>query len=46
MRISKCNALLLLIVTILALASIGCNTAHGFGEDMSAAGKGIQNGTK
>ncbi len=34
-------------VTALALvAGMGCNTAHGFGKDVSNAGQGIQNGTK
>ena len=34
------------ITTLLAIAGIGCNTAHGFGKDMQKAGEGIQNGTK
>jgi predicted small secreted protein len=37
---------LLCITTLLAIVSMGCNTAHGFGEDMQNAGEGIQNGTK
>jgi len=28
------------------LVGTGCNTAHGFGKDVSHAGQGIQNGTK
>jgi predicted small secreted protein len=28
------------------LVGMGCNTAHGFGKDVSNAGQGIQNGTK
>jgi len=38
--------LLFLATTILAIAGIGCNTAHGFGKDMEKAGEGIQDGTK
>ena len=37
---------LLIVTTLLAIAGIGCNTAHGFGKDVSNAGQGIQNGTK
>lgn len=37
---------ILLVGTLLAIVGIGCNTAHGFGKDMSNAGEGIQNGTK
>ena len=37
---------LLCVVTVLAIVGMGCNTAHGFGKDVSAAGQGIQNGTK
>ena len=39
-------ALLLSITSLLAIASQGCNTAHGFGQDMEKAGEKIQNGTK
>jgi predicted small secreted protein len=38
--------LLFLATTLLAIVGVGCNTAHGFGEDMQKAGEGIQNGTK
>lgn len=31
---------------LVALISTGCNTANGFGKDVSNAGQGIQNGTK
>ena len=37
---------LFFVTALLAVVGIGCNTAHGFGKDMSAAGQGIQNGTK
>jgi predicted small secreted protein len=37
---------LLCVATVLAIVGMGCNTAHGFGKDVSAAGQGIQNGTK
>ena len=37
---------LLFIVALVAIVGVGCNTANGFGKDMSAAGQGIQNGTK
>ncbi|HTL59827.1 MAG TPA: entericidin A/B family lipoprotein [Candidatus Limnocylindrales bacterium] len=37
---------LLCVTTLLAIAGVGCNTAHGFGKDVQNAGQGIQNGTK
>jgi predicted small secreted protein len=37
---------LLFVTALLAVASIGCNTAHGFGKDMEKAGDKIQEGTK
>lgn len=37
---------LLCITAFLAIVSMGCNTAHGFGKDVEKAGEGIQNGTK
>ena len=37
---------LLFVTALLAIAGIGCNTAHGFGKDMEKAGQGIQDGTK
>jgi len=41
------NVIVLLFVTgLLALANLGCNTAHGFGKDVSNTGDKIQNGTK
>ena len=36
---------LLFVTTLLAIAGIGCNTAHGFGKDMEKAGEKIQGGT-
>ncbi len=44
--LTKRIIVLLLVTVLLAIVSIGCNTANGFGKDMSAAGQGIQNGTK
>lgn len=38
--------LLLLALGLLAIAGVGCNTAHGFGKDMEKAGEKIQDGTK
>ena len=37
---------LLFVTSLLVIAGVGCNTAHGFGEDRQNAGEGIQNGTK
>jgi predicted small secreted protein len=37
---------LLFVTSLLVIAGVGCNTAHGFGEDLQNAGEGIQNGTK
>jgi predicted small secreted protein len=36
----------LLFAGLLAIVSVGCNTAHGFGKDVEKAGEGIQSGTK
>jgi predicted small secreted protein len=38
--------LLLCLTTLLAIVGTGCNTAHGFGQDMEKAGDKIQEGTK
>ena len=38
--------LLLCLTTLLAIVGLGCETAHGFGKDVSNAGEAIQNGTK
>ena len=37
---------LLVITALLAIAGLGCNTAHGFGKDVSKAGEGIENHTR
>lgn len=37
---------LLLVTALLAIAGLGCNTAHGFGKDVEKAGEKIQDGTK
>ena len=34
------------LAALLAIVSTGCNTAHGFGKDVSNAGDSIQKGTK
>jgi predicted small secreted protein len=38
--------LLFLATTLLAIVTVGCNTAHGFGKDVENAGEGIQKGTQ
>lgn len=41
------KTLLLLLLTIASLMALtGCNTIHGFGQDMEAAGEGIQEATQ
>jgi len=37
---------LLFVTALLAIAGMGCNTAHGFGKDMEKTGEKIQDGTK
>jgi predicted small secreted protein len=44
--LTKRIIVLLFVTTLLAIVGMGCNTAHGFGKDVSDAGQGIQNGTK
>ncbi len=34
------------VTAFLVFASVGCNTAHGFGKDVEKAGEKIQHGTK
>jgi predicted small secreted protein len=45
-RLFKRIAMLFILAALVAVAGLGCNTANGFGKDMSNAGQGIQNGTK
>ena len=44
--LTKRIVLLLFVTALLAIAGMGCNTAHGFGKDMERAGEKIQDGTK
>jgi len=44
--LTKRIIVLLFVTALLAIAGIGCNTAHGFGKDMEKAGDKIQEGTK
>ena len=44
--LTKRIIVLLFVATLVAVSSIACNTAHGFGKDVSNAGDGIQNGTR
>ena len=44
--LTKRIVVLLFITTLLAIVGIGCNTANGFGKDMSHAGNEIQKGTR
>jgi len=44
--ILKCFILLLLVTALLAIVGTGCNTAHGFGKDVSKTGDAIQRNTK
>jgi len=37
---------LLFLSALVTVVGLGCNTANGFGKDVSKAGAGIQNGTK
>jgi predicted small secreted protein len=36
---------LLCLTALLAIVSTGCNTAHGFGKDVTSTGDAIQHGT-
>jgi predicted small secreted protein len=45
-QLFKRIVVLLFICALVIVASTGCNTANGFGKDVSNAGQGIQNGTK
>jgi len=44
--LTKRIVVLLFVTALLAVVGIGCNTAHGFGKDVSNAGDSIQDGTK
>jgi predicted small secreted protein len=44
--LAKRIVVLLFVTALLAIAGLGCNTAHGFGKDMEKAGEKIQDGTK
>jgi predicted small secreted protein len=44
--LTKRIVVLLFVTALLAIAGLGCNTAHGFGKDMEKAGEKIQDGTK
>ena len=44
--LSKRIIVLFFICALVAVAGMGCHTAHGFGQDMQDAGQGIQNGTQ
>ena len=44
--LTKRIIVLLSVTALLAIVGMGCNTAHGFGQDVSKAGDGIQKGTK
>jgi len=41
----KRNVVWLFATALLALVSTGCNTAHGFGKDVTSTGDAIQHGT-
>ena len=43
---TKRIVVLLFVTALLALVSVGCNTAHGFGKDVEKVGDKIQDGTK
>lgn len=43
---TKRIVVLLFVTALLAIGSLGCNTAHGFGKDVEKAGDKIQEGTK
>jgi predicted small secreted protein len=45
-KLSKRIIVLLFVTALLAIAGIGCNTAHGFGKDMEKTGEKIQDSTK
>lgn len=44
--LTKRIVVLLFVITLLAVVGVGCNTAHGFGKDVTNTGDAIQRGTK
>jgi predicted small secreted protein len=44
--LTKRFVLLLLVTALFAVVSTGCNTAHGFGKDVTKTGDAIQRNTK
>jgi len=44
--LTKRIVVLLFVTALLAIVSMGCHTAHGFGKDVSSTGDAIQQGTK
>jgi len=44
--ITKHIVALLAVIALVGFAGAGCNTAHGFGKDVSNVGKDIQNSAK
>ena len=46
LRLAQRILLSLLATALLVIAGVGCNTAHGFGKDVSNTGDSIQRGTK
>lgn len=45
-QLFKRIVVLLSLFALVTVVGLGCNTANGFGKDVSNAGAGIQNGTK
>lgn len=45
-QLFKRIVVLLFLSALVTVVGLGCNTANGFGKDVSKAGAGIQNGTK
>ena len=45
-HLSKRAFMALILITLVALAALGCHTANGLGQDVKDAGQGIKNGTQ
>lgn len=43
--LTKRIIVLLFVTALLTIAAMGCNTARGFGKDVSSTGDAIQRGT-